>query len=194
MSPTATTNLSRPRLLAMDLVAASPTFRVVVGADDSTEAMASIHSPFSDDRMIDKLDEHGDPVIEHGYPKKVRQHPMPRCTINHNDRERHKLGSAWGGGDGDLIVSFEFLPDPAAEGDKNLELLAFEEQVGKILDEMEERSGHDKLAGEGVMTEEGITHVNLVGWKLVDGPAQGDPQENQGELFYGVTFITSFKG
>ena len=192
--PIATTNLALPRLRLMELVAACPTFRTVVGAADSAEAMVHILSPYADDHLVDTMFE-GSPVLD-GAGNKVQElkEPRPRAIINHNEYDRQLLGTAFGASKINHILCFEFLPDPAAGADINVGLALFEEQVGKILDEMEERRGADKLAGEDVFTELDSTHLNLTEYSLVMGPAESNPEEELGVLFYTLVLLVDAIG
>ncbi len=132
--PIATTNLALPRLRLMELVAACPTFRTVVGAADSAEAMVHILSPYADDHLVDTMFE-GSPVLD-GAGNKVQElkEPRPRAIINHNEYDRQLLGTAFGASKINHILCFEFLPDPAAGADINVGLALFEEQVGWATD------------------------------------------------------------
>ena len=178
----ATTNLSLPRLRLMELVAACPTFQTVVGAAGATEAMASIHSPYADDHC----DDDGNMLA-----------PRPRAIINTGEFARNKLGTAYGGSTGGLILSFEFHPlsvGGVVETDPNIRLEHFEEQIGQILDEMEARVGQDKGAGEDVFTDMDTTHLNVTRLELVGGPAECLQEEERGELFMAAVFVVEYIG
>lgn len=181
----ATTALSLPRLRLMELVAACPTFQSIVGAsgpDAAEDAMASVHSPYSDDHLD------GDGNLTN---------PRPRCIINTNEFSRNKLGTAYGGSTGSLILCFEFEPKTVAGAiidDPNERLAFFEEQIGEILDEMEARCGQDKTDGDAFFTDYDTTHLNITRLELVGGPAESNPQEERGELFLAVVFIVEYIG
>lgn len=178
--PTTNTDFSFPRAALADLVAACPTFRAEVGAQDSQTAHQRIKQPFASDRRDDngKL-----------------MDPRPRATINRGPNyQRDKMGTAFGSTSGDLLLSFEFLPKSMWNGDPNLEQADFEETIGNILGEMEARSAQDKAAGEAILTSDQITHLNVTSIVLVFGPAECERRNEQDELFYGVTFLIEFEG
>lgn len=198
-----TTHFSLPRERLIDMIAACPTFRTVVGAVTSAQAVEHILSPYSDDEEL-ALDDPDYPAgneydPEHvdynpNLPKPIRD-PRPRTIINHFDFSRSKLGSAFGGTKGRLILTFEFMPvtpAPPTVYSANEELAAFEEQIGNILGEIEARSGQDKVAGEGVFTGDTTTHLNVTEITLFGGPASSYQEEQTGELFYGAIFIVEY--
>ncbi len=184
MSALGTTNLSLPRLRMQDLLAACPTLRNIVSPADPTSAgaIAHVHSPYALDTYVDP-----------GASPLVLQNPRPRATVNHGDFSREKTGATYGAGKGSLFVSFEFLPDPAALGDLNAELAAFEDSIGQIWDEIEARVAQDKGTNEGVYTAQNETHMNVTRYVLVDGPGQCFVEEER-ELFYGAIFLAEWIG
>lgn len=170
----------------MELMAACPTLQGVLTPIGTiatpTTAMAKIFSPYADDHWIDN-----DPL-------QGLVHPRPRVIIQHNDFSRQKLGTAYGGGDGSLFVTFEFKPDPAAHKDPNRELASFEESVGLILDEMEHRVTQDKQVSEVIYTDALSTHLNITKYVLVAGPASSFAEEELGETFYAAVFLMFYVG
>ncbi len=193
-TPYGSTALSLPRLRMCELIAASPTFRTVVGAGDSTSALAHIHSPYSDDHY--QLDESGIPLRDDN-GLVILANPRPRAIVNHNTHSRTILGTAFGATKGSLIVTFEFPPDPAAGGDLNQELASFEEQLGKILDEMESRARSDKLSGEAVYTaneDPPTAHLNLGDYEIEVGPAACIEQQEGGQTFYAAVLVMQHNG
>lgn len=176
---TNTTNLSLPRLRLMDLVAACPTFRAIVGAGSSAAAMAHIHSPHTTD-TID---------AETGRVTPTR----PRAIVNSHEFLRNKLGTGYGASEGSLILALEVPPPPAADGDPNKELSAAEQLFGQILDEMEARCGQDKVSGEGVYSDEGDTHLNHTRETVWSGVASNFGEEDSGKLYYGIVLIVEFR-
>lgn len=173
-----TTHLSLPRLRLMDLLAACPTFRAIVGESTSTGAMQHIFSPHVNDTS--------DSATGRVVPSR------PRAIINHHAFTRRRSGQQYGGSDGMLMMSLEVPPPPAAGGDSNLELSAADELFGRILDEMEERCGQTKVAGEGVMTDEDSTHLNHTVLDVAVGPSQNYREEESGEIFYGMVVLVSY--
>jgi hypothetical protein len=170
----------------MELVAACPTFRTVVGAADSDEAMIKVLSPWADDHWLDESD-HDLGIVN----------PPPRATINHFGWERMKLGTAYGGTAGSLSLCFEFLADETIDAADpnfpNLQLARFEDLVGQIMDELEARVGQDRPDAEAIFTEAGVTHLNVTEIALVEGPGEIPPAEKGGQLWYGVVFILNYK-
>ncbi len=161
--------------------------------------MAHIYSPYSDDTLVDAVDEFDAPVLDvSGNPVRVFTDPMPRCVINHVPNfTRSKMGTAFGGSTGALIMYLEFLPSAELGSDRNLQLAYFTNLVGLIFDDMEARQDTDKQAGEAVLTaDEAIatTHFNISEWSIVAGPSESNPQEEGGVLFYGVGVLVSFIG
>lgn len=181
-TPPVVTALSRPRLGVCELIAACPTFRNAVGATSSAEAILHVYSPFAEDTLIDSgQNDHA------GHPIKTVKHARPRALVNLAAMNRSKLGTAYGGGAGSLLVDFEFLPD-LNETDPNVRLAKFEEAIGRILDEIEERIGQDKGAGEGVYTGQDVTFINIVNYELLAGPGECVMREEQGIVFLAATF------
>jgi hypothetical protein len=176
------TNLSMPRLRLMDLLAACPSFRSICGETTSEGAMLHIHSPYALE------------VMEDGASLATR----PRAMINHNEFSRELLGTEFGGSNGSLFIDMEVLAPPAANSDPHRELTSCEELFGKIITEMEERRGHDKVpgvgggVGEAVMTPDDESHLNFTKATVVAGPASNYEEEESGERFYGVTIIVEY--
>jgi len=198
-TPIVITDLALPRIRLMELVAASATFRTVVGAADSTEAMTHILSPYANDELQDAVDEFAVPILDTaGNPVRVLTEPMPRCIINHVPNfTRRKYGTAFGGSNGALLMYFEFLPSAEIADDRNLQLAHFEDLIGLIMQELEARQDTDKLTGEDVFTNgesPASTHFNIEEWSVVAGPGESIPQEEGGELFYAVGILVTFVG
>jgi len=193
-----TTNFSLPRIRLCELVAACPSFQQAVGVSPSSstpqlDAMAHVLSPFSDDHVVNG----------------VMANPRPRATININRYTRHKRGTAFGASQGGLILCFEFLPKtepviiapPFGTEDWNIQdpnerLAHFEEQIGKILDEMEARVAQDKAPGDAIFTASenpATTHLNQITIDLVAGPAECNEQEEEGDLFMTAIFLVDYQ-
>ena len=170
------TNMSTPRLQLAELVAASTTFQTVTGAANPTAAMAHIHSPYADDHLV----------------AGVMADPRPRCIINHQEYSRDKLGTAYGATTGTLQLVFEFDPPAPIDPDPNVRLSYFEEQIGDIMDEMEENAGKDRTASEQVYLAAGRTHLNASKFELVAGPMEAIQDEEDGYLFYSVIFLVDY--
>lgn len=185
---TTASNFSLPRLGLIDLVCASPTFRSIVGATDSATAALHVYSPYADDRP----DEDAGIDTITGDPPPLS--PRPRCEINPGNKyNRRRMGTAFGGTKGNLFISFEFPPGDFG-GDRDKELEFFMEQVGQIFDEMEQRSGQDKGAGEAVRTSPNVTFLNWDDLDLIDGPGESIARDENGKLFYGVMFEITYIG
>lgn len=145
------------------IVAASPTFRAVVGAGSENDAMQFIHAPEARDRAGE-------------------DDPMPRAIVGISMFETNNTGSATWNNFGALDLSFEFVPPGNLQNSADDCYTWFVNQISGILSDMRERSGH---ANEVLATG---TYLNVIGLQLVDGPAQGIEDEEGGKLFYGVSF------
>ena len=173
--------MSLPLALLADLVATSQTFRKITGRHDSQGASEHIYFPYASDR-IDKAT--GEPEA-----------PLPRVMIQPGPNfSRQQRGTSYGAGRGNCFLSFEFLPDDMQDGARPDELLDFMNEVGMILEEIEERQGSDKQHGEAIFTPNEITHLNMVGYLLVDGPGECIRSNENDLLFYGAVFLVDWLG
>lgn len=179
----AANNFSLPRMLLCDLLAASPTFRTLVGAADSTTASRRIKSPYAGD-------------VEAGSQRRTLV-DMPRAIINRGDEwERDKIGTCFGRSSGNLVLSIQALPDPAAEGDPDAELDLFETAIGDIMAEVEARESTAMLTGENVRSEVDITqhsHLVVTKWACL-AIGEGEQKNENGLLWYGAILIVWFVG
>lgn len=191
MPPLGTTNLSLPRLRLIELLAACPTLQTAlvtydVNGDPITVTPATcasrIYSPYADDHWVDNSD-----------PTQGIVDPRPRVIVQHNDFSRQKLGTAYGGGEGSLFLTFEFPPDEDATS-INEQLASFEETLGLVLGEMEDRVGQDKDPTEILYSDSSSTHLNVTRYQLIAGPASSLPEEELGELFYAAVFLIFYTG
>jgi len=181
MAIVATTNFSLPIIALADLVASAPTLHTVLGVATPTLAHAHVFHPYAEDRE-DPLTEE----IADGRPRVIIS-PSSHFT-------RRKTGTCFGATHGALYLAFEFVPSEELDEDRSLELAEFMENVGKILQEMEDRAGQTKAAGEAVLTSDQFTHLNVVEFELLEGPIDCPPEEENGRLFYAAVFGVVFLG
>ncbi len=178
------TNFSLPALRLCELIAASAQFRTVVGAATPTLAMAKIFYPYADDSETDEVQYQSGALL-------------PRALIQTNRYRSSKQGTDYAGRSGLLLFSFEFFPKIVADDivDDIMERAAyFEEQIGTILDQMEDKAGKDRTADEKVIVDNNTTHLNLSSVELLDGPAEMFTEEQHGKLFMYAAFAAEWVG
>lgn len=154
------------------LVSASTTFQAEVRRATPTLALTHIHYPYG----VDEEDPLGGPP----------EAPRPRAIITPGNRWESHRSSQWGfDEEGDLFLTFEFLPKPSLR-ERSDQQMDFQNRVGAILNEMQEASGRDRPLPA---TE---TYLNVARIMLVDGPGECE-RRNERELFYGVTFAVDWR-
>ena len=156
----------------IEMIAASETFRGLVGAASAEEAKASrIHWPVANDRRDDD-----DQMLC----------PRPRAIVNPANRRTWDQGGTRSWADnGNCFVSFEFLPSPECLGNREDEMAEFLERTEKIVREVADLAGLDLPDGSA-------TYLNVQRFNLVNGPGECERQNNNDELYYGVTFELSW--
>lgn len=165
MPVSATSIVAKPQQYLANLVAASATFRTVVGAANATEALKSIHWPEASDR----LDDDG-----------RMEHPRPRAIIQAGpDHALQRKGPGHWWDRGCLLLTFEFLIPPPQRTNIKDALFWFENQYGAILDEMM----------DAVDLQNG-TYLHAHTFELESGPDYPDPDTDpDGDAVYGVSYL-----
>lgn len=145
------------------LVGSSAAFRSIVAAATEAEAMENaIHWPWAEDDD----DQRPRAIIEPGNTYELTDHgEYEWCDF------------------GNVLLSFEFLPSSAYQGESQQKdrMQEFINRWSTILDELKTNSGKDRTG----LT---ITYPRVRNFKLVAGPDEVIPDNENGILFLGVTF------
>lgn len=144
------------------LLASSATWQSITRAADEEDALKSIHIPvaFDSDEQRDR---------------------RPRAIIAWSAHSADIKGSQQIRTDGTIELSIEIDPEPQYKHDVKSAFLDFCNKIGAIVFEMAENSAATLANGSG-------TYLNAVRFTLLEGPAPSIPDEEQGELFFGVAF------
>lgn len=147
------------------LVASSAAFRTIVSAATEDEAMDSIYSLTASDR-----DANG-----------ALTHPRPRAIIGHAGFNLRIKGCATIEADGMLELAFELDPPAEYIDDENASHEWFCNTIGPVISEMAHNCAKALESGSG-------TYLNLRTLSLVEGPGPSNPDEENGDKFFGVAF------
>ena len=170
-----TSTLAIPAGALAELLAACPTYRLLVGAATPAAADLHTHIPFASDRVVDDTDPQN-PEIAHPRPRAIIDWATPLVL--------RKQGTAFGRWEGALTLCIEAAPDELYEGDPENELRDFANTVGEILDEMAERAASDKTTEEVLYTDATHSHLNVTAFSLIVPPVDVPAEEENGQRFF----------
>lgn len=117
-----------------ELVAASATFRDVVGSSDVTAAKEHVYLQLSDDELEEGRDV-GDPRLKYPRPRALVATMRDFSSMRHGPGE-WRPEMSW-------LLSFEFPVPTEFRNSRNDQCIWFTTQVGKILQEMEAAADAD---------------------------------------------------
>jgi hypothetical protein len=156
-----------PVLALGRLVASSVSFQALCGVASEDLAMARLHAPVSFDRSG---------VAD----------PRPRGVIDWAHSENRVKGSQQRSANGALWLSIEATIPQQYQSDEKLAHCWFCQQISLIAQEMFANSGQFNFSGQ--------PYLNMAAMIFDQPPAMGIPDNEAGELFYGVIWQVEFIG